>query len=330
MHPPWSQERLFPARATQCNNPGVAITLQASSRCHQAPHLPNLGTRVEDLRHPATLREATLVPVSIPALVNQATPLASTRAPDKVSLVTLLVSTQAQDMDNPGIPPDAIPHLAQASLATLTLPLASIQDKADRAIPLASTRDKVIQAVSIRVITQAATIQVSNTQAAEAATTQSTIPLHRRNQVACWDSSWVAAGAMEASEASEAGRKGTCLRPRIRSMAGFQWQQRTDSRIHSRRKASNRKMWPRSWELCSSTKHSVRVEGVGSPTFPEGTLVRATTMAGHATTTALTAGTTVLTAATTVLTAATTRLRSSTRLRSPTRLLRRFWQTAST
>lgn len=245
-HPQWSQERLFPARSIQFNNPVAASTLQASSQCSQAPHLRNLGTPVEGLPHPATLQEATLAPVSIHALDNQATPLASTRALDMVSPVTPLVNTQAQDTDNPDIPLDAIPHPVRASQATHTLPVASTQDKADQAIPPAIIRDKVIQAVSIQVTTQAAIIQVPSTQAAGAATIQSTIRLHRRNQVACLGRYWVAAVDLEVSEVV---RKGTCLRPRIRSTEVFRSQLRTDYRIPSRRKASNQKMWPRSWVL---------------------------------------------------------------------------------
>lgn len=234
-HPQWSQEGLFPATSTRCSNPVEVITLQASSHCRQAHHLRNRGIQVEGLLRPDTLQA--LVPVSIHALVNKATPLASTQAPDRVSLVTLLVNTQAQDKDNPGIPLGAIPDPARASRATLTLPVVSIQDKADRAIPL--VRDKVIQAVNTPVNIQGATILVFRTRAAEAATIQSTTLMPRRNQVACLGSSWAAAVALEALEV---GKRGTCLHPRIRFTAEFRSRRHMESRIPSRRKASNRKM----------------------------------------------------------------------------------------
>lgn len=240
VHPQWSQERLFLATSTRCSNPVEVTTLQASSHCHQAPHLQNLGIRVDDLLRLATLQA--LVPVSIHALVNPATPLASTRAPDTVSLVTRLVNTQAQDMDSRDIPQDAIPDPVRASRATLILPVASIQDKADRAIPLPITqaRDKVItQAVITPVNIQGATILVFRTRGAEVATIQYTIRMPRRNQVACLGSSWVAAVALEASEV---GKRGTCLPPRIRFTAEFRSQRHMESRIPSRRKASNRMM----------------------------------------------------------------------------------------
>lgn len=134
--------------ATRCSNRVELTAPRDSGQWYQALHPQSLGILAESLPCHSMLRQA--IPAQI--MANQATLDGSTPAL-VFSQEALPVFTRAQEMRNPGTPPDALQYLAQVNRAMPIPPAASISDKGDRTIHQDRTLalDRVIPAVKLPV-----------------------------------------------------------------------------------------------------------------------------------------------------------------------------------